>query len=263
MSTAEASLAPVAMSSDPVPAAARRQKRAGLLTLSLMGVTPLVLLAWDPMYRDVQLFHSLAGCEQNSVLSAEQCRLLQDEAVRRTAQLAPSYASFSACERDFIRIHGTCKVGEWCAADAVQSCTLGDDGLARPAQSAFLVSSGLIERLRDGKPADWAEVGLDELQPVFGMTEDAIYGSDSNAYGNSHYGGYYGYAGRNLHLFTGQGQYLGDQNSRELSLHRSHLQASAYSQQFQGNQLPARFQGGASRGGFGSTARSSMAMASG
>lgn len=262
MSTAEAPLAP-ATSSSPVLNAARRQKRAGVLTLSLMGVTPLVLLAWDPMYRDVQVFQSLASCEQSTGLPAEQCLQLRDEALRRTTQLAPSYASFSACERDFIRLADNCKMGEWCAAEAVQNCSLGEDGLARPAPAAFLVSDRLVGRLRDGEPVNWAEVGLDELQPVYGMTEDAIYGSTSSTYASSHYSGYYGYSGRNLHLFTSQGQYLGDQSSRQLSLHRSHLQASSYTQQFQGNQLPTRFQGSASRGGFGTTARSSMAMASG
>jgi uncharacterized protein YgiB involved in biofilm formation len=241
-----------------MPAAARRQKRAGLLTLSLMGLTPLVLLMWDPMYRDVQLFSSLAGCEQNSPLSAEQCRLLYDEALRRNTRTAPSYATFSACESDFIRVSGDCKDGQWCAADAVQNCTLDADGLARPTPAAFLASSDLVARLRDGEVADLSMIDDEELQPVFGMSEDALYGS-SGSYAGGHY---MSYVGRSLSLFTGQGHYLGDRSTRQLSLHRSHLQAG-YAQQFQGNQLPARFQASASRGGFGATARSSMAMASG
>ncbi len=247
--------------------AARRQKRAGVLTLSLMGVTPLVLLAWDPMYRDVQVFQNLASCEQSTGLPTEKCKQLRDEAWRRTTQLAPSYASFSACEREFTRIDNNCKIGVWCAAQAVTNCSLGDDGLARPVPAAFLVSRGLVGQMRGSEPVDWTEVGADELQPVFGMTEETIYGSNSSAYTSNYYGAHYAYAGRNLLLFTSQGQYLGHQNNRQLSsqlnLHRSHLQASSYTQQFQGNQLPARFQGSASRGGFGATARSSMAMASG
>lgn len=262
MPSAEAPSAPAAALSQPLPDTARRQKRAGLLTLSLMGATPLVLLAWDPMYRDVQVFDSLAVCEQGTTLTAEQCLRLRDEAFRRTALMAPVYTSFMACERDFIRISGNCKVGEWCAADAVQSCTQGDDGLARPQPVAFLVSDALIRRLRSDEPDDWSEIGLDELQPVFGMSEDALYGSST--YGGGHFGSYSGGGGaRNLHLFTGQGQYLGDQRARQASLHRSQLQASGYAQQFQSGQLPTRLQGAASRGGFGATARSSLAMASG
>ncbi|MDV3441403.1 DUF1190 domain-containing protein [Pseudomonas otitidis] len=261
MSSGDAASAPAAAPSDPVPASVRRQKRAGLLTLSLMGATPLVLLAWDPMYREVRVFDSLAVCEQGTTLTAEQCLRLRDEAFRRTALMAPVYTSFLACERDFIRINANCTVGEWCEADAVQSCTQGDDGLARPQPVAFLVSDALVRRLRSGEPEDWSEVGLDELQPVFGMSEDTLYGSGT--YVSGHYGGYYGSGGRNLHLFTGQGQYLGDQRTRQASVHRSQLQASGYAQQFQSGQLPTRLQGVASRGGFGATARSSLAMASG
>ncbi|WP_167494336.1 DUF1190 domain-containing protein [Ectopseudomonas khazarica] len=267
MSTAKDPSAPATSSPAPMHIAARRQKRAGVLTLSLMGVTPLVLLAWDPMYRDVQVFQNLASCEQSTGLPTEKCKQLRDEAWRRTTQLAPSYASFSACEREFTRIDNNCKIGVWCAAQAVTNCSLGDDGLARPVPAAFLVSRGLVGQMRGSEPVDWTEVGADELQPVFGMTEETIYGSNSSAYTSNYYGAHYAYAGRNLLLFTSQGQYLGHQNNRQLSsqlnLHRSHLQASSYTQQFQGNQLPARFQGSASRGGFGATARSSMAMASG
>ena len=262
MSDADTLAAPVpAALPGATPALARRQKRASLLTLSLMGVAPLAILMWDPLYRDVRVFPSVAVCDSDSPLSAEQCQKLYDEALRRNAQIAPSFVNFTACESDFLRISPSCKDGAWCEPQAVQNCALGDDGLARPNPAAFLVSESLLERLRQGEEPVLAELDLEELQPVYGMSEENL-GGVSSSY--SHYPGYYGsYNTRNWHMFTSQGQYLGDQNSRQLNLHTSHLQAGAgYAQHFQANALPARM-GGAARGGFGASARSSMALATG
>ena len=262
MSDADTLAAPVpAVLPRATPALARRQKRASLLTLSLMGVAPLAILMWDPLYRDVRVFPSVAVCDSDSPLSAEQCQKLYDEALRRNAQIAPSFVNFTACESDFLRISESCKDGAWCEPQAVQNCALGDDGLARPNPAAFLVSESLLERLRQGEEPVLAELDMEELQPVYGMSEENL-GGVSSSY--SHYPGYYGsYNTRNWHMFTSQGQYLGDQNSRQLNLHTSQLQAGAgYTQYFQANALPARM-GGAARGGFGASARSSMALATG
>ncbi|QKE65567.1 DUF1190 domain-containing protein [Aquipseudomonas campi] len=255
--------APVAFP-DAVPALARRQKRASLLTLSLMGVAPLAILMWDPLYRDVRVFPSVALCDSDSPLSAEQCQKLYNEALRRNAQIAPSFVNFTACEGDFLRISPSCKDGTWCEPQAVQNCALGDDGLARPNPAAFLVSESLLERLRQGEQPALAELDMEELQPVYGMSEENLGGVSSGYTSTYHYPSYYGgFSNRNWYMFTSQGQYLGDQSIRQLNLHTSHLQAGAgYAQHFQANALPARM-GGTARGGFGASARSSMALATG
>lgn len=265
MSDADTLAAPVpAPLPGAIPALARRQKRASLLTLSLMGVAPLAILMWDPLYRDVRVFPSVALCDSDSPLSAEQCQKLYDEALRRNALIAPSFVNFTACESDFLRISESCENGTWCAPQAVQNCVLGDDGLARPTPAAFLVSESLLERLRQGEEPALAELDMEELQPVYGMSDENLGGASSGYASTYHYPGYYGgSSNRNWHMFTSQGQYLGDQNSRQLNLHTSHLQAGAgYAQHFQGNALPARM-GGTARGGFGASARSSMALATG
>lgn len=265
MSDADTLAAPVpAALADAVPALARRQKRASLLTLSLMGVAPLAILMWDPLYRDVRVFPSVAACDKDSPLSAEQCQKLYDEALRRNAQIAPSFVNFTTCESDFLRVSESCKDGTWCEPQAVQNCALGDDGLARPNPAAFLVSESLLERLRQGEQPALAELDMEELQPVYGMSDENLGGGSDGYVSSYHYPSYYGgFSNRNWHMFTSQGQYLGDQNSRQLNLRTSQLQAGAgYAQHFQANTLPARM-GGAARGGFGATARSSMALATG
>ncbi|PMR69931.1 DUF1190 domain-containing protein [Halomonas heilongjiangensis] len=247
------SISPPSTSSSP----AKRQKRASLLTLSLMGVAPIVIYSWDPLHKEMALFESADACVNGSSLSRSACEALQAEAHDRSEQLAPSYTHLEACEADFARVSGQCERGEWCSAEAITACQVGADHHARPAPSGFMASATLLKRLQDGD-VDADAIAEDDLQPIYGMSEQSLNGGS----------GYYGYFG-SWHYFTNQGHHLGRNGTREQRLHRHFLSASAgphTTQGFSPGTLPSRFTAsgsGASRGGFGGTARQSMMRATG
>lgn len=247
---------------------ARRQKRAAALTLTLMAAAPVVVLSWDPLYRDMRLFSSSQAC--GGPLTEQQCQLAMQEVERRNARLAPSYARFADCEHDFARVRQECPAGTWCDADVVLNCATDDGGLAYPRPAGFMLSASLLERLRSGEAVDWSAVTDDQLQPVYTLgSEDPGALSAGGYYASSGY--YYGGAGvgGGGHLFTRHGQYLGAPGTSRVNLHyqflsgaeRLHHTSAGIAQ----GGLPSRFYAGnrVQRGGFGATARSSMSSAIG
>lgn len=252
----------------PQPAArARRQKRAAALTLTLMAAAPVVVLSWDPLYRDMRLFSAAQAC--GGPLTEQQCRQAMREVERRNARLAPSYARFVDCEHDFARARQECPAGTWCDADVVLNCATDDAGLAYPRPAGFMLGASLLERLRSGEAVDWSAVTDDQLQPVYTLGSDDPGGLSD---GGGYYASSHAYRGVGLaggHLFNRHGQYLGAPGTARVNLHyrflsgaeRLHHTSAGITQ----GGLPSRFYAGnrVQRGGFGATARSSMSSAIG
>lgn len=241
---------------DGIAPSARTQKRVSLLTLTLMGVAPVVIYSWDPLHSQMHLFDSAEACAQGSGLDLTTCEALESEARSRGLTQAPSYAHLSACEAEFSRIHPACDGNQWCGAESVIGCRVGEDGLARPEASGFMVGDALIGRL-GGEPGEsLAEPDESQLQPVYGMAEQNLNGTSSYAAG--------------WHYFTARGHHLGPgRDSRQVRLHHHFLNAgtgSHFDRRFDASRLPDRFSASRSsgvRGGFGGTARQSMVRATG
>src|SRR5690606_36716353 len=131
-----AALPPDAATPAQQPAArARRQKRAAALNLTLMATAPVVVLSWDPLYRDMRLFSAAQAC--GGPLTEQQCRQVMREVERRNARLAPSYVRFVDCEHEFARSRQECPAGIWCYVDVVLNCASDDAGLVYPRPAGF------------------------------------------------------------------------------------------------------------------------------
>lgn len=226
----------------------RRQKRSQIATLILMGAAPIAILALDPLHQEVQVFEDVNACQSAFLHDASYCQALQTAAATRHETMAPSYASKALCEADFAHVtDSSCQTG-WCSDTAISGCEIGSDGQFHPQFSAFMVQQSLITAAMNGTPLPIDNLTEQQLQPVYGMPEAALSQDGSGDPQRS----YYGPMPFLWHYVTPGGQYLGDNRlKRPVTLSRMQL-ASATGKTITGETR---------RGGFGTTAKKSMASA--
>ncbi|WP_203142211.1 DUF1190 domain-containing protein [Marinobacter mangrovi] len=226
----------------------RRQKRASQLALVLMGATPFVIFNWDPLYSEFRVLRSVADCSEQTDLKPDVCQALWAEARSRHKAVSPQYKKMEACESDFGHFvdRKSCD-GSWCPADSFSGCEWDGEGVAHPEMAGLLVDTAVLKRLADGETLTLAQVSEDDLQPVYGMSDEALESSSDS--GNGHYYSSYGW-----HFFTAGGGYVGRSNVKG-ALRRSTSMVAGRTTPLSG--LSAQ------RGGFGATARTYMARATG
>lgn len=226
----------------------RRQKRSQVASLILMGAAPFVVLGVDPLHTDVRVFSGLQDCQQALPTATAYCTQLDAEAALRHVSMAPRYATWEQCEADFAHVSAPhdCQKG-WCDATRLSVCEQSAEGQFRPAYNGFLVEQSVVERARRGYRPEPASLAERELQPVYGMSQDALLADEGGGYS------YYGYIPFHSHFVTANAQYLARRGDRDpLNLKKSQLSAGAGKLQ----------SGPIQRGGFGATARQTMQTAS-
>ncbi|MGR2741109.1 DUF1190 domain-containing protein [Billgrantia sp. Q4P2] len=256
MATSDASEPSVSSDSYRRTSLAKQQKRVSLLTLTLMGVAPIVIYSWDPLHKDMRLFSSVEECANGTALPQAACQALQAEALGRNEKLAPTYSQLEACEADFVMTRDGCEIGQWCTPETVVSCQMGADSFIRPEPSGFMASTTLLRRVEEGTIESFQDISDTDLQPIYGVSSQTLSGGNSSGY----LGGWY--------YFTNQGHHLGKSNTREQRLHRHFLSSRAgphIAQAFDPNShsRASASSGAVTRGGFGAVARNSMARAAG
>lgn len=220
----------------------RRQKRSQIATLVLMGAAPIAILALDPLHQEVQVFQDIDACQSVFRHDANYCQALYTAAAARHATMAPSYDDKAQCETDFTHVtDSSCQEG-WCSDSVLSGCEVSTDGSFRPQFSAFMVQQSLITAALDGKPLAVESLNEQQLQPVYGMPEEALSQDAPRSY--------YSPMPFLWHYVTPGGQYLGNNQLKgPVTLSRMQL-ASATGKTMTGDSR---------RGGFGTTASRAMA----
>ncbi|WP_336366189.1 DUF1190 domain-containing protein [Marinobacter sp. C2H3] len=226
----------------------RRQKRSQAATLVLMGATPFVVLAYDPLHIDVRVFQNLAACQQALPSASDYCNALSREAASRHPTMAPRYTSRAQCDTDFAHIinEDACESG-WCSADNLINCEQTGDGHYRPPFSGFMVDQSVLTSGAEGGRPNPSKLSQQQLQPVYEIPDNALHRGENSDSGSS-----YGYHPLIWHYVTANGQYLGDKGlSTPVTLARTQLTSRS----------GKAYNGSTRRGGFGATALRTMQAA--